>query len=37
MVTDVNPEVGLSAKFLVPNVLAWCIAMQVSAPPSSLE
>lgn len=26
---DVNPEVGLSAKFLIPNVFAWCIGMQV--------
>ncbi|CAN0066087.1 unnamed protein product [Pylaiella littoralis] len=24
----VNPEVGLSAKFLIPNVFAWCIGMQ---------
>lgn len=26
---DVNPDVGLSAKFLIPNVFAWCIGMQV--------
>lgn len=26
---DINPDVGLSAKFLVPNVFAWCIGMQV--------
>ncbi|CAM9713301.1 unnamed protein product, partial [Hapterophycus canaliculatus] len=24
----VNPDVGLSAKFLIPNVFAWCIGMQ---------
>lgn len=26
---DINPAVGLSAKFLIPNVFAWCIGMQV--------
>eukprot|EP00903_Cladosiphon_okamuranus_P015741 g14529.t1 len=24
----INPDVGLSAKFLIPNVFAWCIGMQ---------
>lgn len=26
---DVNPDVALNAKFLIPNILAWCIGMQV--------
>lgn len=27
-VVYVNPDVALSAKFLIPNILAWCIGMQ---------
>lgn len=27
--SDFNPDVALSAKFLIPNIFAWCIGMQV--------